>query len=139
MWKHAIAGGAPLHIAVRLGHAAVLLVAGAPATATTSEEQRTPRRPRLSASDEPRPPHHLDAPHGRRLFEAADSRGVLAVQLARRDQLPALMKAIRERGSGVHRRDPLAVVFSKLFHAPLIVYGPLIILVPRGSSACALP
>ena len=32
------------------------------------------------------------------LLEAVDSRGALAIQLARRDQLPALMKAIREKG-----------------------------------------
>ena len=80
-----------------------LLVAGASATATTSEEQRTPMHfacQGLSTSDEPS--GHtvviLMLLTAGGLLEAADSRGVFAVQLARRDQLPALMKAIREKG-----------------------------------------
>ena len=99
-------GCTPLHIADGLGHAAVvraLLVAGASATATTSEEERTPMHfacQGLSTSDEPS--GHtvviLMLLTAGGLLEAADSRGVLAVQLARRDQLPALMKAIREKG-----------------------------------------
>tara|TARA_B110001452_G_scaffold266960_1_gene275212 strand:- start:2495 stop:3181 length:687 start_codon:yes stop_codon:yes gene_type:complete len=99
-------GCAALHIACGLGHAAVvraLLVAGASAKAVTTEEARTPMHfacQGLSTSDEPS--GHtvvilmLLAAGG--LIEAADSNGILAIQLARQDQLPALLRRIKEHG-----------------------------------------
>ncbi len=99
-------GCTPLHIASGLGHAAAvraLLVAGASATATTTEELRTPMHfacQGLSTADEP--DGHtiviLMLLTAGGLLEAVDSRGALAIQLARRNQLPALMKRIREYG-----------------------------------------
>ena len=99
-------GCTPLHIASGLGHGAVvreLLVAGASVTATTAAELRTPMHfacQGLSTSYES--DGHtiviLMLLTAGGLLEAADSRGALAIQLARRDQLPALMKRIRERG-----------------------------------------
>ena len=99
-------GCTPLHIAAGLGHAAVvraLLVAGASATATTSEEERTPMHfacQGLSTSDEPS--GHtvviLMLLTAGGLLEAADVKGTLAVQLARPDQLRALQARIFEHG-----------------------------------------
>lgn len=99
-------GCTALHIACGLGHAAAvraLLVAGASAKAVTTEEARTPMHfacQGLSTSDEPS--GHtviiLMLLAGGGLIEAADSNGILAIQLARQDQLSALLRRVKEHG-----------------------------------------
>ena len=103
-------GCTPLHIACGLGHAAAvraLLTAGASATATTAE-LRTPMHfacQGLATADEPN--GHtiviLMLLTAGGMLEAADCKGVLAIQLARPDQLRALQARIFEHGQRAAR------------------------------------